>query len=160
MSGEGVQFHGLRHQRLESVEALAHVAGAGAEVNPHARRQVGHGCSRSTVSTVRRVAASTPQGMRRRQPALSSSSSGATGLRSDPVGGHQSETYWRLVAQPLPPGIERLLGQASLCTEGAYRLAAHSLLLNHTTPVFAARNGFVRTAGFFHAPNIRLFRQR
>jgi len=67
---------------------------------------------------------------------------GQTG--SGPIGRrHQRETHWRLLTQPFPPGIKRLLGQASLSTEGAYRLAARGLLLNHITPVFAARDGFV-----------------
>src|SRR5579863_3606208 len=59
------------------------------------------------------------------------------------VSRHQREAHWCLLTQPLLPGVKRLLGQSSLSTEAAYRLAARNLLLNHITPVLAARDGSV-----------------
>jgi hypothetical protein len=67
--------------------------------------------------------------------------SGRASVRS--ISRHQREAHWRLLTQPLLPGVKRLLSQASLSTEGAYRLATRGLLLNHITPELAARDSFV-----------------
>src|ERR1039458_9142086 len=83
MSAERVQLHRLSHQRMQAIEALAHVAGRGAEIDAHTGRQVHHARSRSTLNTVRKVATSVPGAIRKRSPDARISSTGATGSPPD-----------------------------------------------------------------------------
>jgi len=75
MAGEGIQLEMIAHQRVQPIEAPAHVARAQTQVHAHAGRRVNHG--RNASSTSRSVAASTPLAMRSRSPLASSNSSGA-----------------------------------------------------------------------------------
>jgi len=58
---------------------------------------------------------------------------------------HQREAHRRLLTQPFPPVIKRLLRQAALRTKDTYRLTAHRLLLNQIPPVLTSRDGSLRT---------------
>src|SRR5207248_9701824 len=73
VSGEGVQSQVLADERVQTIEALAHVARRQAQIHSHAGWQVEH--PRSTSSTVRRVVMSTPAPMRNRSPVANTSSS-------------------------------------------------------------------------------------
>jgi len=85
MSGKRIQLHRLRHHCVQPVEALAHVAGRGAQIHAHAGRQMYHARSRKTLSRVRSVIASAPGAMRRRSPEASTSSMGALSLADVPA---------------------------------------------------------------------------
>src|SRR5687768_7856641 len=75
MPGEGVQLQVIAHQRVQPVEAAAHVARAQAQIHPHAGRQVHH--ARNASITIRNVAPSTPERMRNCSPLANTISTSA-----------------------------------------------------------------------------------
>jgi hypothetical protein len=58
MAGESIQIQVLAHERVQTVEALAHVAQRLSQIHPHAGRQVDH--ARNASNTARNVAPPTP----------------------------------------------------------------------------------------------------
>jgi hypothetical protein len=82
--GERIQFQVLPHERIQPVEALAHIAGRQAQIHPHAGRQLNHTRSRNTPSTIRNVAASTPGAICIRSPVARTSSTGAFNVQPFP----------------------------------------------------------------------------
>ncbi len=79
VADEGVQLQPVPHQRVQTVEAPAHVARRQAQVYAHAGRKVDH--ARRISTTVRSVAASTPAPIRSRSPVANTSSN--SGDRSE-----------------------------------------------------------------------------
>ena len=75
--GKSVQFHRLRDHGVQTVEAPAHIARRGTEINAYAGRQMHHARSRKTLNTVRKVAASAPGEICSLSPQARSSSMGA-----------------------------------------------------------------------------------
>src|SRR5512140_2942401 len=109
--GEGVQLQVLADQRLQTVEALAHIARRKAEVHPHAGWQVDH--LRSASSTVRKVVISTPGPMRNRSPVANTSSSAASAMRSGrraPLS-TRAKPHWPVFLKAFPPSVKGVLGQ-------------------------------------------------
>src|SRR5207248_7467495 len=64
--GKRIQIQILPRQRMQSVKALAHVAGGQTQIDPHAGWQVDH--ARSASSTFRNAAGSAPAPIRSRSP--------------------------------------------------------------------------------------------
>src|ERR1051325_10021884 len=87
MAGERVQSETVPHQTVQCVEALPHVARRRAQVYSHAGRQVDHSRSRNTVSTVRRVFASTPVNIRSSSPSGRTNSKPAVAFPERASGG-------------------------------------------------------------------------
>src|SRR6267143_145324 len=75
MAGERIQLEMIPYQRVQAVEASAHIAGAQTQIHAHAGRQVNH--RRTASSTRRNVASSTPLPMRSRSPLVRINSSGS-----------------------------------------------------------------------------------
>ena len=69
--------------RPHYIPALPHIAGRSAMIHAHTGRQVHHARSRSTLSTVRKVAESAPFAIRTRSPEPRISSTGAWSFLSD-----------------------------------------------------------------------------
>ena len=140
MTGERIELHHARHQRVQAIEAPPHVAGRGPQVHAHARRQVHHGRgSRTTLNTVRSAAAS--HGTRSRSPPTSANSihigaGAALGLVST-----SAKTPHRgRSPHALAPHIEGVLGDSPLPAERADAPPAALLLVNRPLPSYSARS--------------------
>src|ERR1700730_7207234 len=73
MPRKSVQLQIVPHQRMQTVETLAHITSRQAHIDPYAGRQVDH--LRSASSTVRNTVAFTLQPIRSRSPLGSTNSS-------------------------------------------------------------------------------------
>src|SRR3954453_16689433 len=72
MPGEGIQLQMLTHQRMQPIEALAHIARCQAQIYMHTGRQGNH--ARNAYITVRNIVPPTPELMSNRSPLANTSS--------------------------------------------------------------------------------------
>ena len=91
--------------------------------------------SRRTSRTVRKVAASAPNAIRRRSPETRTSSMGGCPASAVAPGCHKSEPDRLTSGQGLSPVIESLLAEAAITARGSHRKPALLLLQDQLRPL-------------------------